>query len=120
MTTLTGPNLMLRLEGLALFAAAAATYAYLQASGWAFVLLLLAPDLAMIAYRVDTRTGALIYNIAHHLALPLGMIALGAVAGHQVLSELGLIWMAHIGMDRVVGYGFKYSTAFKDTHLQRV
>ena len=34
--------------------------------------------------------------------------------------KLGLIWLAHIGMDRAIGYGLKYPTNHKDTHLQRV
>jgi hypothetical protein len=31
-----------------------------------------------------------------------------------------LIWIAHIGVDRALGYGLKYPSSFKDTHLQRV
>lgn len=120
MNTMTGPNVLLRLEGLTLFAAAAAAYASLHANGWTFALLLLAPDLAMLAYLIDRPTGALLYNIAHHLALPLLLIAIGVGGGQQGVIELGLIWVAHIGMDRLAGYGFKYRTAFKDTHLQRV
>lgn len=28
--------------------------------------------------------------------------------------------LTHIGIDHAVGYGLKYPTGFKDTHLQRV
>jgi Domain of unknown function (DUF4260) len=36
------------------------------------------------------------------------------------MTQVGLIWLAHIGIDRVLGYGLKYPTGFKDTHLSRV
>jgi hypothetical protein len=32
----------------------------------------------------------------------------------------GAVLVAHVGMDRAVGYGLKYPTHFKDTHLQRI
>ncbi|RKQ33951.1 DUF4260 family protein [Oceanobacillus halophilus] len=38
----------------------------------------------------------------------------------QFLIIVGLIWTAHIGMDRMIGFGLKYPTAFKDTHIQRI
>jgi hypothetical protein len=36
------------------------------------------------------------------------------------MVAVALIWFAHISMDRTVGYGLKYPTSFKDTHLERV
>jgi hypothetical protein len=32
----------------------------------------------------------------------------------------GVVLVAHIGMDRLSGFGLKYATGFKDTHSQRV
>jgi hypothetical protein len=46
--------------------------------------------------------------------------ALGMIFASPVVVAVALIWFAHIGMDRTVGYGLKYPTSFKDTHLQRV
>jgi len=40
--------------------------------------------------------------------------------GRETGVAISLIWIAHIGIDRVLGYGLKYPTAFKDTHLQKV
>jgi hypothetical protein len=34
--------------------------------------------------------------------------------------QVAPIWLAHIGGDRLLGYGLKYLTAFKDTPLDRV
>jgi hypothetical protein len=42
------------------------------------------------------------------------------IADAETAVQLGLIWFAHIGVVRAIGYGLKYPTGFKDTHLQRV
>ena len=62
----------------------------------------------------------MIYNAAHNYAVPGLLIALSLVTGAPLGVQIGLIWLAHIGMDRTMGYGLKYPTAFKDTHMQRV
>jgi hypothetical protein len=111
------PTLWLRLEGLAMFVATVALYAHLQLNGWLFLLLLLVPDIAMIGYLRNPQFGALIYNLAHNYALAFGLIGLALAAQWTVGVMLGLIWVAHISMDRALGYGLKYDSAFKDTHL---
>ncbi len=117
---MSGVNWGLRIEGLALFVASIAAYIHLRGDGLLFAVLLLAPDLAMLGYLVNTRIGALVYNVAHHYAVPLVLIGAGLATGTEALLLIGLIWSTHISMDRTVGYGFKYPSAFKDTHLQRV
>ena len=89
-------------------------------SWWLFALLLLAPDLSMLGYLVGPRVGALTYNIFHAYPLPAALGIFGVLAGAPPAVSVALVWFAHIGMDRLVGYGLKYPTAFKDTHLQRV
>jgi hypothetical protein len=112
-------RLLLRLEGLAIGVGAVVLYADGDHSWWLFALLALAPDLSFVAYVLGPRAGAAGYNLLHNLVLP---IALGAAS---VLSDtdwgvaVALIWLAHIGIDRLLGYGLKYPTAFKDTHIQR-
>jgi hypothetical protein len=114
------PRLLLRLEGGAALAGSVLFYWELHASwGW-FALLFLAPDLFMLGYLVNVRAGAVFYNLVHTYALPLLLIAYAVLAARLWLLPYGLIWTAHIGMDRVLGFGLKYPTAFKDTHLQRV
>ena len=114
------PKLLLQAEGLAMFAAAIALYAYTSGNGWAFLLLILAPDLAMVGYLVNVRVGSITYNTVHTIVLPLGLLAIAWMAGSMTLVHIALIWLAHIGMDRMMGYGLKYATDFKDTHMQHV
>ena len=117
---LSAPNILLRLEGLAVLIAAIAAYTHQGYSGIAFALLLLTPDLGMIGYLVNPVIGSRTYNAVHFYTLPIILIALGLSLGVPIGLQLGLIWCAHIGMDRLMGYGLKYPTTFKDTHLGRV
>ena len=112
--------LLLRLEGLAALAAAAAAYAYVGGSWALFALLLLAPDLAMLGYRFGPAVGAAAYNAVHTDVAPAALGALGLALAAPLLQALALIWIAHIGMDRALGYGLKYATGFGDTHLGRI
>jgi hypothetical protein len=114
------PAILLRLEGAAFFGGAIALYASQGGSGVMFVLLLLAPDLSAVGYLVNPRIGSYAYNSVHTYALPAVLAAL-ALAGQWPLGvQLALIWFAHISMDRMIGYGLKYPTSFKETHLQKV
>jgi hypothetical protein len=108
----------LRLEALALLLASLAAYAW-GGYGWGrFFALLFVPDLSMLGYLVNPRVGATSYNLAHST---LGPIALGFAAALDWLSPaLPLIWLAHVGMDRALGYGLKYASGFGDTHLGRI
>ena len=85
----------------------------------AFALFFLAPDLAMLAYLFGPRAGALGYNLAHTYAFALLLALAGFFAGVPIAAAGGLIWAAHIGFDRALGYGLKYPTGFGDTHLGR-
>lgn len=114
------PGVFLRLEGLAMLAAAVAAYAH-QGFGWPlFALVLMAPDVVIAVYRVNRRVGAVAYNVIHSYILPLALAAVSSVIGFDLGLRLALIWLAHIGMDRAAGFGLKYFTSFKDTHLTRV
>jgi len=109
---------LLRLEGLAAFAAAVGVYVHAGFSWPLFALLFLAPDLSKLAYLGGPRAGAIGYNLAHNYALPL-VLTLAAFAGgvSAAAAAGGLIWIAHIGFDRMLGYGLKFPTGFGDTHL---
>lgn len=115
-----GPGLLLRLEGLATLVASIAAYAHLGGNGWLFLALLLAPDVSMLGYLRGPHMGAWLYNLFHAYLLPGGLLAAALALGWESGALLALIWLAHIGMDRAVGYGLKYATHFKDTHLSRV
>jgi hypothetical protein len=87
---------------------------------WLFLLLVLAPDLSIAGYAAGVRIGALVYDVAHTYVLPVALSVVGVVTNAEDAVAVGLIWLTHIGVDRAVGYGLKYPTGFKDTHLQRV
>ena len=119
-TTLSLPKFLLHLEGAALLLASLVVYGALHGSwGW-FAVLFLAPDLAMLGYLAGPKAGAVCYNALHTSAVPLGLGVIGHLTGHAEVLPWLAIWVAHIGFDRLVGYGLKYPTAFKDTHLGRV
>lgn len=114
------PSALLRLEGLVLFAVSVALFFHLGGALWRFLLLLLVPDLTMIGYARNVRIGAVIYNAGHTLAVPVALGGAALVANRPDIVPFILIWTAHIGMDRMLGYGLKYPTYFADTHLQRL
>ena len=120
MPRLSGPAALLHLEGLVLAAAAILLYARSDGNWLLFVLLVLAPNLAALGYLAGARLGAITYNTVHTEALPAALALFGLFAGNQVALLLALIWLCHIGADRFFGFGLKYATAFKDTHLSRV
>ncbi len=108
-------HVLLRLEGLALFAVATSVYAALGGTLGFFAACFLVPDLAFAAYLGGPRIGSIAYNATHSLLGP-ALLALGWFAwGQSVL--LALVWAAHIGIDRAIGFGLKYRTGFKHTHL---
>ena len=120
MNPLTRPRWLLHAEGAVLLAASVAGYAALGGKWWLFALLLLAPDLSTLGYLVNPRFGAACYNGVHTVVLPAFLLASGIASPNPLLSSLALIWFAHIGADRLAGFGLKYPTKFQDTHFQRV
>jgi hypothetical protein len=114
------PRVLLHAEGLAVAVAAIALYFHADYPWWLLVVLVLAPDLSMVGYLAGPAIGAAAYDLAHTYVLPVVLVAVGVIAGAETLAQLGLIWFTHIGVDRALGYGLKYPTGFKDTHLQRV
>lgn len=114
------PRLLLHLEGLAIFIGAVALYWTEGFSGWLFALLLFAPDLSMVGYLKNPQIGATVYNAIHTFVTAGILLGMGWSLEIDLLLQLGLILAAHIAIDRTLGYGLKYATAFKETHLQRV
>ena len=115
-----GPRLILRLEGAALLVGAAFFFWRLEGSWLWFAILFLAPDLSFIAYRFSARIGAIVYNGAHSMLGPLILLAAAAWLQVAFAERLALIWLAHVGFDRALGYGLKYAAAFGETHLGRI
>jgi Domain of unknown function (DUF4260) len=115
-----GLRTLLRLEGLALFAGMTLLYAVWGGSWWVYAILFLVPDLSFAAYLAGPRFGAVIYNAAHSYLAPMALMVTGFAASEPLILSIAMIWLAHIGIDRALGYGLKYSTGFGFTHLGRI
>jgi hypothetical protein len=114
------PKLLLHAEGAAVLVAATVLFFHGDHTWWLYPLLVLSPDLSMVAYGAGARAGALAYDVVHTYVLPVTLATAGILADANGLVGLALIWLVHIGADRMLGYGLKYPSGFKDTHLQRV
>jgi hypothetical protein len=110
----------LRAEGFAVLAAGLAGFLFLGLPWWAFLLLLIVPDLSMLGYVRGPRVGAIAYNVAHDLATGAALVGVGLASGSVPVAAVGAIFVAHSGMDRMMGYGLKLPSSFKDTHLGRI
>ena len=113
-------SLMLRIESIVALAAVILLYNQQSGDWGAFLLLLLTPDLAFIAYAVNPELGRKIYNLVHTYSLPVVLAVVALLGGWSIGVSLALIWLAHISLDRIVGYGIKYTSEKGDTHLQRI
>ena len=111
------PLVLLRIEGAVLLAVSVYLYARYGQSWWLFALLLLVPDVGILGYVADTRLGAMTYNAVHTYLGPAVLLVLGVAIESPTTYSIAMIWFAHIGMDRALGYGLKYDDDFKHTHL---
>lgn len=112
-----------RAEGGLVLLAAMAVAMQLAPGGWplwAWPLALLAPDLSMAGYLAGPRVGAAVYNAFHLYAGGLLLAVLGLGIGQLALIFAGMLWLAHVGADRALGYGLKQASGFRDTHLGRI
>jgi hypothetical protein len=117
---LTHPGILLRAEGFVVLTASFAAYHELRGSWLLFILLFFWPDLFMLGYLANVGLGASLYNLVHTYVGPLLLGAAAVFEQWPTTLLFALIWSAHIGFDRMLGYGLKYPTSFKDTHLRRV
>jgi Domain of unknown function (DUF4260) len=115
-----GVKTLLRLEGLTLFVGMVVLYAAWDGSWWIFAILFFAPDLSFLGYLSGPRTGAIVYNAAHSYMAPVTLLTLGFGFATPLTLSIAMIWLAHIGFDRALGYGLKYAVGFTFTHLGRI
>jgi hypothetical protein len=92
-------------------------FAHLPYAWWWLAALFLVPDISMLGYLMGPRIGAFCYNLAHHKALALATGTAGWLLGTNWLLLTGTVLLFHSALDRVMGYGLKYATGFRDTHL---
>lgn len=112
--------MLLRLEGLALFAAASSAFLILGGPPWTLLVWLLAPDLVALGYLAGPRVGAILYDLVHATPAPLALLLVGVALDAPTASLASTVWLAHLGMDRAIGYGLKYPAGDGSSHLQRV
>lgn len=113
-------RIILRLEGLCVLIAASIAYAKFSLGWGAFALFFLTPDLSFVGYLLGPKIGTITYNLAHSYIGAVGCLAIALLLPAPTVLCGGLIWCAHIGFDRALGYGLKYSEGFSFTHLGRI
>lgn len=107
----------LKLEELAMFGLGILAFNQLDFAWWWFLLLILTPDIGMMGYLINSRIGALIYNVFHHKGLAVSIYVTGVYLADDVVQLIGIILFTHASLDRIFGFGLKYERSFKDTHL---
>lgn len=111
---------LIKIEELAMFLFAGFLFWNTDFSWWWFVALLLVPDISLVGYAINNKTGAYLYNIGHHKGLALLIYIIGFVMGTAVIELAGIILFAHSSMDRIFGYGLKHIDSFRNTHLGKI
>ncbi|KOY81454.1 DUF4260 domain-containing protein [Lysinibacillus macroides] len=107
-------------EYLIAFTLTAFFYGRLDFSWLSFIMFILLPDISMLGYLWNTKIGALFYNIGHSYVFPALLMMIAFMTSTTIFLIAALIWLAHIFLDRALGYGLKYDEGFKKTHLQRI
>lgn len=111
---------LLRWEGVTLFVGMTLFY-WISGAPWLhYALVFFVPDLAFLAYLAGPRIGAGVYNATHATIGPLLLVLFGLLTAEPLPGSLAMIWLAHIGFDRMLGYGLKYEAGFRFTHLGRI
>ena len=115
-----GVNTLLRVEGLTLFAGMTLLYGVWGGSWWIYAVVFLVPDLSFLAYLAGPKAGAAVYNTMHTYMPPLILSVIGFAISMPLTLSVAMIWMAHIGIDRALGFGLKYDAGFGFTKVGRL
>lgn len=111
---------IIKLEELGLFILGIYLFSLLSFEWWWFLVLILAPDLAMLGYIFGNKSGAFFYNLFHHRGIAILIYIVGCYLKMELLQLIGIILFSHSAMDRFFGYGLKYESGFKYTHLGEI
>jgi hypothetical protein len=111
---------LIRLEELAMLALSIYGFSLLPFAWWWYLVLILAPDIGMIGYLVNTRVGAASYNLFHHKGVAIVVYVAGWYLQNETVQLAGLILFGHSSLDRLLGYGLKYNDSFQHTHLGKI
>jgi hypothetical protein len=108
---------ILKLEELFQFILGIYLFSTLSYAWWWFLALILLPDIGVLGYLINTKIGAITYNIFHHKGLAILIFLVGIYFEIEVVQLIGIILFSHASLDRIFGYGLKYADHFKNTHL---
>nr|WP_294925420.1 DUF4260 domain-containing protein [uncultured Flavobacterium sp.] len=111
---------IIKLEELGLFILGIYLFSLLNFEWWWFLVLILAPDLAMLGYIFGNKNGAFFYNIFHHRGIAILVYILGCYLKMELLQLIGIVLFSHSSMDRMFGYGLKFESGFNYTHLGKI
>jgi len=111
------PRWWLHFDVAVLFMGSLLTFRLTHQHWWLYVVLLFVPDIFMLGYLRNTTVGAFFYNVGHSYLAPSLVVLYGWHFHHAAILAVGIIWLGHVGWDRFFGYGLKYDTNFKHTHL---
>lgn len=111
---------IIKIEGLFIFLAGIYFYNMFSGNWILFMLLIFVPDISIVGFLKNKKLGTITYNLSHNYILAIILLLVGFILGKPILTSLGLIVFSHVGIDRFLGYGLKYPSSFKDTHIQRL
>lgn len=111
---------MLKIEELVQFLFGIFLFSRTEYSWWIFPVLLLTPDIGMVGYLINSKVGAFIYNLFHLKSVALLFIIVGVYFNKSLIELVGIILFSHSAIDRIFGYGLKYSDSFNNTHLGKI
>ncbi len=108
---------LLRLEELIQFIISIGLLTAFEADWWWYPILFLGPDISMVGYLINSKFGAVLYNIFHFKGLGLIIAGIGIYLQIDQIVLSGIVIFGHASLDRSVGYGLKYLDSFNHTHL---
>jgi hypothetical protein len=111
---------LLKIEELAMFGLGIFLFSQLNYDWWWFLVLILGPDIGMLGYLLNSKTGAITYNLFHHRGIAIIIYFIGIYFELDILKLIGIMLFTHASMDRIFGYGLKFEDAFTNTHLGRI
>jgi len=114
------PSILIRIEATVIFLVSIFIYRHLHASWLLYAALFFVPDIFMLGYLFNARTGSAVYNLVHTFTVPIVIFLVAFSLKQPAFMAPATIWISHIAFDRFLGYGLKYPTQFKDTHLQHL
>lgn len=108
---------LIKIEELSMFLLSIFLFSNLVFEWWWYLVLFFLPDISMLAYLINSKIGAVVYNVFHLKIIAILIFLIGIYLQNEVIKLVGIILFGHTSFDRIFGYGLKYFDEFKHTHL---